>query len=105
LEELEGKHKLEPSRFSDEFEGEHFSDANRRAAAVFRWAEGKWDWNMLVERSGSDEGDLQRLILQAAEVLRQLEELPLPVALRAKMARLSLLRDPVTDVWRPTEGE
>jgi len=105
LEELEEKHKLEPSRFSDEFEGEHFSDANRRAAAVFRWAEGKWDWNMLVERSGSDEGDLQRLILQAAEVLRQLEELPLPVASRAKMARLSLLRDPVTDVWRPTEGE
>jgi superfamily II RNA helicase len=105
LEELEGKHKLEPSRFSDEFEGEHFSDANRRAAAVFRWAEGKWDWNMLVERSGSDEGDLQRLILQAAEVLRQLEELPLPVALRAKMARLSLLRDPVTDVWHPTENE
>jgi superfamily II RNA helicase len=105
LEELEEKHKLEPSRFSDEFEGEHFSDANRRAAAVFRWAEGKWDWNMLVERSGSDEGDLQRLILQAAEVLRQLEELPLPVALRAKMARLSLLRDPVTDVWHPTEGE
>jgi hypothetical protein len=48
---------------------------------------------------------LQRLILQAAEVLRQLEELPLPVALRAKMARLSLLRDPVTDVWRPTENE
>jgi ATP-dependent RNA helicase HelY len=105
LEELEEKHKLEPSRFSDEFEGEHFSDANRRAAAVFRWAEGKWDWNMLVERSGSDEGDLQRLILQAAEVLRQLEELPLPVASRAKLARLSLLRDPVTDVWRPTEGE
>ena len=105
LDELEEKHKLEPSRFSDEFEGEHFSDANRRAAAVFRWAEGKWDWNMLVERSGSDEGDLQRLILQAAEVLRQLEELPLPVALRAKVARLSLLRDPVTDVWRPTEGE
>jgi superfamily II RNA helicase len=105
LEELEEKHKLEPSRFSDEFEGEHFSDANRRAAAVFRWAEGKWDWNMLVERSGSDEGDLQRLILQAAEVLRQLEELPLPVALRAKMARLSLLRDPVTDVWHPTENE
>jgi superfamily II RNA helicase len=105
LEELEEKHKLEPSRFSDEFEGEHFSDANRRAAAVFRWAEGKWDWNMLVERSGSDEGDLQRLILQAAEVLRQLEELPLPVASRAKLARLSLLRDPVTDVWRPTENE
>ncbi|MFA0784647.1 DEAD/DEAH box helicase [Fervidibacter sacchari] len=105
LEELEEKHKLEPSRFSDEFEGEHFSDANRRAAAVFRWAEGKWDWNMLVERSGSDEGDLQRLILQAAEVLRQLEELPLPVASRAKLARLSLLRDPVTDVWRPTEDE
>lgn len=97
LEELEEKHKLEPSRFSDEFEGEHFSDANRRAAAVFRWAEGKWDWNMLVERSGSDEGDLQRLILQASEVLRQLEELPLPVASRAKLARLSLLRDPVTD--------
>jgi len=104
LEELEEKHKLEPSRFSDEFEGEHWSDANRRAAAVFRWAEGKWDWQMLVERSGSDEGDLQRLILQAAEVLRQLEDLPLPVATRAKIARLSLLREPVTDVWRPTEG-
>ncbi|MFN4180583.1 MAG: DEAD/DEAH box helicase, partial [Armatimonadota bacterium] len=104
LEELEKKHKLEPSRFSDEFEGEEWSDANRRAAAVFRWAEGRWDWQMLVERSESDEGDLQRLILQAAEVLRQLEELPLPVATRAKMARLSLLREPVTDVWRPIEG-
>jgi len=101
LEELEEKHKLEPSRFSDEFEGEQWSDANRRAAAAFRWAEGKWDWRMLVERSGSDEGDLQRLMLQAAEVLRQLEDLPLPVATRAKIARLSLLREPVTDVRRP----
>lgn len=103
LEELEEKHKLEPSRFSEEFEGEHWSDANRKAAAVFRWAEGKWDWKTLVERSGSDEGDLQRLILQAAEVLRQLEELPLPVASQAKLARLTLLRDPITDVWRPME--
>ncbi|MGQ9462208.1 MAG: DEAD/DEAH box helicase [Candidatus Fervidibacter sp.] len=103
LEKLEEKHKLEPSGFSDEFEGEHWSDANIRAAAVFRWAEGKWDWQALVERSGSEEGDLQRLILQAAEVLRQLEELPLPVASRAKEARLILLRDPVTDVWKPID--
>ncbi|MFA0752569.1 MAG: hypothetical protein IMHGJWDQ_000323 [Candidatus Fervidibacter sp.] len=103
LEQLEERHKLEPSRFSEEFEGDQWSDANRRAAAVFLWAEGKWDWQMVVERSGSDEGDLQRLILQAAEVLRQLEDLPLPVAHRAKLARLSLLRDPVTDVWRPIE--
>ncbi|MCS7264396.1 MAG: DEAD/DEAH box helicase [Armatimonadetes bacterium] len=103
LEELEEKHKLEPSKFSEDFEGEHWSDANRRAAAVFRWAEGKWEWQMIVERSGSDEGDLQRLILQAAEVLKQLEDLPLPVAKNAKIARLSLLREPVTDVWQPTD--
>ncbi len=101
IETLEERFKLEPSRFTEELEGDQWSDAYRRAAVVFRWAEGKWDWQTLVDRSGSEEGDLQRLILQAAEVLRQLEELPLPVANTAKLARLALLRDPVTDVWRP----
>ncbi len=105
VETLEEKHKLEQSHFCDEFEGEHWSDANRRAAAVFRWAEGRWDWQTLVTRSGSEEGDLQRLILQAAEVLRQLEDLPLPVATKAKLARLSLLREPVTDVWKPSDED
>jgi ATP-dependent RNA helicase HelY len=102
LEELEERHKLPPSKFTDELEGEQWSDAHRRAAAAFRWAEGKWDWTVLVQRSGSEEGDLQRLMLQTAELLRQLEDLPLPVAQRARMARLMLLREPVVETFSPT---
>ncbi len=98
LETLEEKHKLFPSLFTQEFEGEMWSEAHRRAAAVFRWAEGKMDWQTLVARSGSEEGDLQRLVLQAAEVLHQLEDLPLPIAQKARLARLSLLREPVVEV-------
>lgn len=105
LETLEEQHKLEPSLFTEEFEGKLWSDAHRRAAAVFRWAEGKMDWQTLVAHSGSDEGDLQRLILQATEVLRQLEDLPLPIAQRSRLARLSLLREPVVEVWQPETDE
>lgn len=100
LELLEQKHRLEPSGFANIFGNNLWSEANRMAAAVFRWAERKMDWEDLVSRSESEEGDLQRLILQAAEVLRQLEDLPLPVAQRARTARLSLLREPVIEVWR-----
>jgi hypothetical protein len=57
---------------------------------------------VLVQRSGSEEGDLQRLMLQTAELLRQLEDLPLPVAQWARTARLMLLREPVVETFSPT---
>jgi hypothetical protein len=41
-------------------------------------------------------------MLQTAELLRQLEDLPLPVAQRARMARLMLLREPVVETFSPT---
>lgn len=102
LEELEERHKLPSSKFTDELEGGQWSDAHRRAAAAYRWAEGQWDWTVIAQRSGSEEGDLQRLMLQTAELLRQLEDLPLPVAGKARLARLAVLREPVVESWRPT---
>jgi hypothetical protein len=46
--------------------------------------------------SRSEEGDLQRIMLQAAEVLMQLEGLPFPdVRTAARDARLRLLKTPV----------
>jgi hypothetical protein len=41
-------------------------------------------------------------MLQTAELLRQLEDLPLPVAQRARMARLMLLREPIVETFSPT---
>lgn len=98
IEDLEEQYRIPPSRFMEEFAGEHWSEAHRRAVAVVRWAEGEWDWETLIERTGSQEGDLQRLILQSAEVLRQIQDLPLPLARVAKQARAMLLREPVVEV-------
>ncbi|MDR7481417.1 MAG: DEAD/DEAH box helicase [Armatimonadota bacterium] len=71
------------------------SPAERRAHAVEAWAKGA-EWFRLVADADVEEGDLQRIILQAAEVLMQLEGLPLP-ALRAlaRRAREALLRTPI----------
>ncbi len=71
------------------------SPADRRADVVMAWMRGA-DWNALVAESQAEEGDLQRIILQAAEVLMQVEGLPFPdVRTAAKDARLRLLRPPV----------
>ena len=54
------------------------------------------DWVHLTRESQAEEGDLQRIILQAAEVLMQLEGLPFPdVRAAARDARMRLLRPPV----------
>lgn len=71
------------------------SPADRRADAVVAWMRGA-DWAHLTRESQAEEGDLQRIILQAAEVLMQLEGLPFPdVRAAARDARLRLLRAPV----------
>lgn len=71
------------------------SPADRRADVVMAWMRGA-DWNALVAESQAEEGDLQRIILQAAEVLMQVEGLPFPdVRTAARDARLRLLRSPV----------
>jgi superfamily II RNA helicase len=69
--------------------------AERRADAVEAWARGV-EWTRLVSASDVEEGDLQRTILQAAEILMQLEGLPMPaVRLLARETREALLRPPV----------
>ncbi len=71
------------------------SPAERRAAAVEAWAQGA-EWLKLVADVDVEEGDLQRIVLQAAEVLMQLEGLPFPaVRALARTAREALLRAPV----------
>ncbi|MDQ7843806.1 MAG: DEAD/DEAH box helicase [Armatimonadota bacterium] len=71
------------------------SPADRRADAVVAWMRGA-DWMQLSRASQTEEGDLQRVILQAAEVLMQLEGLPFPdVRAAARDARMRLLRPPV----------
>ncbi len=69
-------------------------EAWKRGAAVKLWAEGE-EWARVVGEADIEEGDLQRLLLQTAEVLRQLEDLPLPIASMAKQAGDMLLRAPV----------
>jgi len=78
-------------------QGERISpeEARRRASCVYMWASGV-GWRELIELSRIEEGDLQRLILQTAEALHQLENLPLPVASLAAEARRLILREPVT---------
>lgn len=71
------------------------SPADRRADAVVAWMRGA-EWAKLTAESQAEEGDLQRIILQAAEILMQLEGLPFPdVRAAARDARLRLLRPPV----------
>jgi superfamily II RNA helicase len=69
--------------------------ALRRAAAVGAWAAGA-SWHQITVRHHVADGDLQRLIWQAAEILAQLEDLPdgsIPAAARA--AREAVLRPTV----------
>jgi superfamily II RNA helicase len=103
LSDLERRQALRPDDVIMQFEPEwdpHSrrripSPADRRADTVVAWMRGA-DWMHLTRESQSEEGDLQRIILQAAEVLMQLEGLPFPdVRNAARDARLRLLRPPV----------
>lgn len=102
IEALEDAFGIEPSGFADEFgeRGKPFGDAERKAACAYAWALGV-DWDKLVIRADADEGDLQRLILQTLEVLRQIEELPLKIAETAAIARYLIMRPPASD-FNPT---
>jgi superfamily II RNA helicase len=69
--------------------------AMQRAAVVGEWAAGR-PWEEVTARHRIPEGDLQRLIWQAAEVLAQLEDLPEgPLPAAAGIARDAILRSPV----------
>jgi superfamily II RNA helicase len=71
------------------------SAGERRAACLHRWAIGA-PWPQLVSWAGIDEGDLERLILQTAELLQQIEHLALPrYSALARSAREAILRAPV----------
>jgi superfamily II RNA helicase len=71
------------------------SAGERRAACLHRWATGA-PWSQLVSWAGIDEGDLERLILQTAELLQQIEHLALPrYGMLARAARDAILRAPV----------
>jgi superfamily II RNA helicase len=71
------------------------SAGERRAACLHRWATGA-PWSQLVSWAGIDEGDLERLILQTAELLQQIEHLALPrYGTLARAAREAILRAPV----------
>jgi superfamily II RNA helicase len=103
LADLERRHALRPDEVVLQFEPEWDpasrrrlpSPADRRADAVVAWMRGA-DWAHLTRESQSEEGDLQRIILQGAEVLMQLEGLPFPdVRTAARDARMRLLRPPV----------
>jgi superfamily II RNA helicase len=71
------------------------SAGERRAACLHRWATGV-PWSQLVSWAGIEEGDLERLILQTAELLQQIEHLALPrYGALARAAREAILRAPV----------
>jgi hypothetical protein len=54
------------------------------------------EWPRLVSIVESEEGDLQRSILQAAEILMQVENLPQPaLQALARATRETLLRAPI----------
>jgi superfamily II RNA helicase len=103
LARLEEEFGLEPDPFPQEFRGEWDrerrravpSPAERRAAVCAAWARGG-EWGALVREFEVEEGDLQRIVLQAAEVLVQLEGLPQSsVRAVARETRTLLLRPPV----------
>ncbi len=100
IERLEHRYKVPPSGLLACLDGGVHSDANRKGSAVMRWVEGKISWRSLIARTGSDEGDIQRLILQTAELLRQLEDLSSSISIVAREARVRAMREPVADFVR-----
>jgi len=71
------------------------AQATWRASAVGAWAAGRV-WGSITMRHHVPDGDLQRLVWQAAEILAQLEDLPGHVlSAPSRDARALLLRPPV----------
>lgn len=101
LQKAERRRGLRPMEFA-------WEESWRKAGALKCWAEGR-EWGDLVLEAGIQEGDFQRVILQAAQILRELKNLPLPVADLAKDAWRLLLRPPLqaggaeatTGDWEP----
>lgn len=87
LERMEKLKRISTFQFSPE-------EAPGKAALVKLWVEGQ-DWVDLVRTADIQEGDLQWLLLQTAEILRQLEDLPMPVAPMAAEARQKMMRAPI----------
>lgn len=71
-----------------------FKDAEKKAVCVKRFAEGL-DFEELIHYTESEEGDLQRLILQTYELLQELEKIPDPLAEKAREVKPMLYRYPV----------
>lgn len=103
VEELEAQEGLQPEGLAAEFRPQWDrtlrrvvpSGADRRAWAALAWSNGA-DFEGLCRELDVAEGDLQRILLQAAEVCNQLADLPHPeVARAAAQARNELLRPPV----------
>lgn len=97
LEALEHKWGIVPLGLKASYQGQRgTTEAEKRASVLKAWAEGM-EWRELVELAQMEEGDLQRLILQTAELLREIEDLGLEVSELAAEARSLLLRPPVWD--------
>lgn len=97
LEALEHKWGIVPLGLRASYQGRRgTAEAERRASVLKAWAEGM-EWGEVVELAQMEEGDLQRLILQTAELLREIEDLGLEVSELAAEARSLLLRPPVWD--------
>lgn len=103
LAEVEAREGLEPEELVEEFRPQWDralrrvlpSSADRRAWAAQAWCLGA-EFASLCREVDVAEGDLQRILLQAAEICNQLADLPHPeVARTALQARDRLLRPPV----------
>lgn len=103
LAEMEAQEGLPPEGLVEEFRQQWDralrrmlpSSADRRAWAAQAWCAGA-DFSVLCRELDVAEGDLQRILLQAAEVCNQLAELPhAEVSRAAAEARDRLLRPPV----------
>ncbi len=92
---LERKWGVQFSPFLTELvrERRRYSPAERRAAVGICLARGE-EWKNVVNWSGLEPGDLQRMLLQAVEVLRQIEGLPLQFP-NVRKARSLLSRYPL----------
>jgi superfamily II RNA helicase len=103
LAEIESQEVIEPDAPVSEFKPEWdraqrrrlSAPADRRGWAAIQWVRGT-DFASLCETCDVAEGDLQRILLQTAEVCNQLADLPQPdVRGAARAARDRILRDPL----------
>jgi superfamily II RNA helicase len=103
LAEIESQETVESDSLASEFKPEWDRGLGRRLpsrAARRGWAAIQWvlgaEFASLCETCDVAEGDLQRILLQAAEVCNQVADLPQPdVRGAARAARDRILRDPL----------